>query len=147
MRLGPLTTFYERGPEDAEDEANLERAWQEAGPLAASLSALLAALAGDERAGAFARRAGAETLAAEAEALLATVERAGAREAARAPNLRAVIRRRREAISARERWLAGPQAALARALDSPPGARRPLPARGRDDRDAPSWTRPARGST
>ena len=31
-----------------------------------------------------------------------------------------MIRRRREAISARERWLAGPQAALARALDSPP---------------------------
>ena len=31
-----------------------------------------------------------------------------------------MIRRRREAISARERWLAGPQAALARALDSQP---------------------------
>ena len=30
-----------------------------------------------------------------------------------------MIRRRREAISARERWLAGPQAALARALESP----------------------------
>jgi len=30
-----------------------------------------------------------------------------------------VIRRRREAINARERWLAGPQAAFARALDSP----------------------------
>ena len=30
-----------------------------------------------------------------------------------------MIRRRREAISARERWLAGPQAAFARALDSP----------------------------
>ncbi len=30
-----------------------------------------------------------------------------------------MIRRRREAISARERWLAGPQAALAHALDSP----------------------------
>ena len=30
-----------------------------------------------------------------------------------------MIRRRREAISARDRWLAGPRAALARALDSP----------------------------
>ncbi|MCY4391766.1 MAG: methyltransferase domain-containing protein [Chloroflexi bacterium] len=30
-----------------------------------------------------------------------------------------MIRRRREAINARERWLAGPQAAFARALDSP----------------------------
>lgn len=77
VRLGPLTTFYERGPEDAEDEANLERAWQETAPLAASLSALVAALAEDERAGAFARRAGAETLAAEAAALLAIAERAG----------------------------------------------------------------------
>ena len=77
VRLGPLTTFYERRPEDAEDEANLERAWQEPAPLAASLAALVAALAEDERAGVFARRAEAETLAAEAAALLATVERAG----------------------------------------------------------------------
>ena len=77
VRLGPLTTFYERDPEDAEDEANLERAWQEAEPLAVSLEALVAALAGDERAALFVRRAGAETLAAEAAALGAIAERAG----------------------------------------------------------------------
>ena len=77
VRLGPLTTFYERGPEDAEDEANLERAWQDAAPLAASLGTLVAALAEDERAVVFVRRAGAETLAAEAAALRAIAERAG----------------------------------------------------------------------
>ncbi len=77
VRLGPLTTFYERGPEDAEDEANLERAWQDAEPLATSLGTLVAALAEDERAAVFVRRAGAETLAAEAAALRAIAERAG----------------------------------------------------------------------
>lgn len=77
VRLGPLTTFYERRPEDAEDEANLERAWQEAAPLAASLEALDTALAGDERAAVFVRRAGAETLAAEASALGVVAGRAG----------------------------------------------------------------------
>ncbi len=77
VRLWPLTTFYERLPEDAEDEANLERAWQEADPLAASLDALATVLAGDERAAVFVRRAGAETLAAEAAALRAVAERAG----------------------------------------------------------------------
>ena len=77
VRLGPLTTFYERGPEDAEDEANLERAWQDAEPLAASLGTLVAALAEDERAAVFVRRAGAETLAAEAAALRPIAERAG----------------------------------------------------------------------
>ncbi len=77
VRLGPLTTFYERRPEDSEDEANLERAWQEAAPLAASLAALVAALAEDERAAVFVRRAGAETLAAEAAALRDIAERAG----------------------------------------------------------------------
>ena len=76
VRLWPLTTFYERLPEDAEDEANLERAWQEADPLAASLDVLATVLAGDERAAVFVRRAGAETLAAEAEALRAVAERA-----------------------------------------------------------------------
>ena len=77
VRLGPLTTFYERGPEDAEDEANLERAWQDAPPLAASLGALAAALAGDERAGVLVGRAGAESLGEEAEALRAIAGRAG----------------------------------------------------------------------
>ncbi len=77
VRLGPLTTFYERHPEDAEDEANLERAWQEALPLATSLEALVAALADDERAATFVRRADAATLPEEARALLAVAERAG----------------------------------------------------------------------
>ncbi len=77
VRLGPLTTFYERGADDSEDEANLERAWQDAGPLAASLAALVAALAGDERAAVFVRRAGAESLGEEATALRDIVEDAG----------------------------------------------------------------------
>ncbi len=77
VRLGPLTTFYERDPEDSEDEANLERAWQDAGPLATSLEALAAALAGDERAAVFVRRAGAESLAGEAAALRDIAARAG----------------------------------------------------------------------
>ena len=77
VRLGPLTTFYELGPEDSEDEANLERAWQDADRLAASLEALGKALAEDERAAVFVRRAGAESLAEEAAALLDVVEGAG----------------------------------------------------------------------
>lgn len=77
VRLGPLTTFYERGAEDSEDEANLERAWQDAGPLAASLEALGKALAEDERAAVFVRRAGAESLAEEAAALRDIVEGPG----------------------------------------------------------------------
>ncbi len=76
VRLGPLTTFYERGAEDSEDEANLERAWQDGAPLASSLAALAAALAGDERAALFVQRAGAESLAGEAAALEAIAERA-----------------------------------------------------------------------
>ena len=77
VRLGPLTTFYERGAEDSEDEANLERAWQKADPLASSLEALVEALAEDERAAVFLRRAGAESLAGEAAALHDIAARAG----------------------------------------------------------------------
>ena len=77
VRLGPLTTFYERGAEDSEDEANLERAWQDGAPLAASLAALAVTLATDERAAQFVRRAGAESLAGEGAALEAIAERAG----------------------------------------------------------------------
>ncbi len=76
VRLGPLTTFYERRAEDAEDEANLERAWQAAVPLAASLEALGGALRNDGRAASLARRAGAASLAAQAEALRGLAERA-----------------------------------------------------------------------
>ncbi len=77
VRLGPLTTFYERGAEDSEDEANLERAWQKADPLASSLEALGEALAEDERAAVFVRRAGAESLAGEVAALHDIAARAG----------------------------------------------------------------------
>ena len=74
--LAPLAAFYERETSDAEDEALLERAWQDAAPLAASLAALAVALRGDELARTLVRRADAATLAAEADALLAVAERA-----------------------------------------------------------------------
>ena len=78
VRLGPLTTFYERTAEDAIDQANLERAWQAAAPLAASLAALGQALATDERAAALARRAEAGELAGEAAVVLAAIAPAAA---------------------------------------------------------------------
>lgn len=74
--LAPLAAFYEREAADAGDEALLERAWQDAAPLAASLAALAAALRGDELARTLVRRADAATLAAEADALRAVAERA-----------------------------------------------------------------------
>ena len=78
VRLGPLTTFYERAPDDEIDEANLERAWQPPVPLAAALVALGEALATDERAIVLARRGDATALAAEAAALHAAIEPAAA---------------------------------------------------------------------
>ena len=63
--LGPLTTFYERATEDAEDEEKLDLAWQPAGPLLESLDALHALLRTDPTAGALAARANACTLAEE----------------------------------------------------------------------------------
>jgi hypothetical protein len=71
VRLGPLTTFYEGDPEDAEDREKLELAWQEAGPLRESLGQVTRAFGSDEMCQTFARRGGAESLAAEAEALAA----------------------------------------------------------------------------
>lgn len=68
LRLGPLTTFYEATPEDAEDRQKLELAWQDAEALRDSLEAMLGALATDELARTYLRRAGAETLVAETEA-------------------------------------------------------------------------------
>ena len=56
--LGPLTTFADRNAEVEADERELERVWQEAGPLAETLGKVTAALAsaqaaaqeaGDER--------------------------------------------------------------------------------------------------
>lgn len=76
VRLGPLTTFYEQQPDDAEDEANLERAWQDAVPLAKSLEGIIVALDSDERTGTFVRRADAEGLRDEAVALRKIVESA-----------------------------------------------------------------------
>ena len=78
VRLGPLTTFYERAPEDAEDEANLERAWQPAAELRATADVLVRTLETDAQAGSLARRAGAETLAEEARALLVPLGKAEA---------------------------------------------------------------------
>ncbi len=69
VRLEPLTTFYEQQPDDAEDEANLERAWQDAVPLAKSLEGIIVTLASDERTATFVRRADAEGLSDEAVAL------------------------------------------------------------------------------
>lgn len=82
VRLGPLTTFYEREPEDAEDRQKLEMAWQPASELRESLEQLLTALRADEQAQSLLVRADAEGLPAEAEALraaTATAEAAGKR--------------------------------------------------------------------
>ncbi len=76
VRLGPLAAFYEREAADAEDEAMLARAWQDAAPLAATLTALGEALRGDDFARTLTRRADAETLPDEADALRALAERA-----------------------------------------------------------------------
>lgn len=76
VRLAPLAAFYEREAADAEDEAMLERAWQEAAPLAATLAALAEAIRTDDMAQTLIRRAEAGTLPAEADALRAIAERA-----------------------------------------------------------------------
>ena len=48
--LGPLTTFADRDAEVEADERELERVWQDAGPLAETLERVTAALgSGDER--------------------------------------------------------------------------------------------------
>jgi hypothetical protein len=48
--LRPLTTFADRNAEEEADERELERVWQDAGPLAETLSKVTDALAvGDER--------------------------------------------------------------------------------------------------
>lgn len=73
VRMGPLTTFYDGEVEDSEDREKLELAWQEAAGLGESLSALVAALGGDEQARTLARRGGAEELGIEAGALMQQV--------------------------------------------------------------------------
>ena len=78
LRLGPLTTFYEASPEDAEDREKLALAWQDAAPVAASLRGLIAALAADADCAALLRRSGATALATQAEALLPALDHAAA---------------------------------------------------------------------
>jgi hypothetical protein len=82
VRLGPLTTFYERDPEDSEDREKLEMAWQDAGPLRESLEAVVAAIESDEQAALFARRGAVDGLPAQARAAaaaLAAAEQTGRR--------------------------------------------------------------------
>lgn len=69
--MGPLTTFYERTPEDAEDREKLELAWQNVADLRRALEALVAACDTDPMIGTFARRAGALDLREQAAALAA----------------------------------------------------------------------------
>lgn len=76
--LGPLTTFYEATPEDAEDREKLELAWQPAPELRAAVERLTAALASDDQCDALVRRAGAESLPDEAAAMIPVLRRAEA---------------------------------------------------------------------
>lgn len=79
VKLGPLTTFYERYPEDSEDVQQLEMAWQDAAPLRDALRALCDALNADQQARHLLQRAEATALPAQAEALLAHVAAAADR--------------------------------------------------------------------
>ena len=78
VKLGPLTTFYERTPDDTEDLEKLEMAWQDPVPLRDALGALDAALARDPEAHAYLERAGAVDLPVQAEALRIHVDAAAA---------------------------------------------------------------------
>ncbi len=49
VRLGPLTTFYEGHPEDAEDEEKLNLAWQDAASLLEAAETARQALETDAR--------------------------------------------------------------------------------------------------
>ncbi|HKS90460.1 MAG TPA: hypothetical protein VJQ83_00925 [Tepidiformaceae bacterium] len=82
VKFGPLTTFYEAGPEDDEDREKLEQAWQEPGPLREALEACACAMTSDEQCQALLRRADATSLPAQAASLAAPLlaaEQAGAR--------------------------------------------------------------------
>lgn len=76
--MGPLTTFYEREAEDAEDRAKLEMTWQPAAELRDALERLIAAIRDDRQAQALLARGGAEDLPQQAEALLEEVRAAEA---------------------------------------------------------------------
>ena len=76
--LGPLTSFYSREPEDAEDVEKLELAWQPAGDLRECLERLLEAMENDALAATLVRRAGAEPLAGQVRGALLPVAQAEA---------------------------------------------------------------------
>ncbi len=78
--MGPLTTFYEREPEDAEDREKLELAWQQPSELEESLRRLADALERDELARTLAKRGNVEALPEQAEALVPALERARKQE-------------------------------------------------------------------
>lgn len=48
VNLGPLTTFADRDVEVEADQVELDRVWQDAAPLAASIQATLTAIGGDD---------------------------------------------------------------------------------------------------
>ena len=56
VRLNPLTTFYEREPEDDIDKKNLDLAWQDPGKLEITLLGLEKALREDDKIKMFAKR-------------------------------------------------------------------------------------------
>ena len=76
VRLGPLTTFYERAIEDSEDAEKLELAWQAPAALRESVEGVVRALEEDEQARTFARRAGADGVGTQAGALIGSLRRA-----------------------------------------------------------------------
>lgn len=76
--LGPITTFYEREPEDAEDREKLERAWQDPAELALSLRAIARAMRDDEQAATLAHRGNVTAAAEEIDALLPHIDAAAA---------------------------------------------------------------------
>ena len=70
VKIGPLTTFYEREPEDAEDRTKLELAWQDPGELSEALHSAVSLLRSDDQCRALLERAEGEELPSQAEALL-----------------------------------------------------------------------------
>jgi hypothetical protein len=81
VRMGPLTTFYEASPEDAEDREKIDMAWQAPADLRAALEAFVTALtSGDDQVESLLRRAETPGLPAEAEALLAATRDAEAHQ-------------------------------------------------------------------
>lgn len=74
VRLGPLTTFYEAMPDDAEDREKLELSWQRAAELKESLEAVVRAMAEDSMLATFERRGGTEGIADQAQALAHALE-------------------------------------------------------------------------